>query len=102
MGRHFTHDIIACTDCPRRGEPCGPGLDLTLRLQEAAGATGAFAPDFEMTGTICVTGCGRPCHLAFRITPASTHVLGDVDPGADVRWRGHPVGSHARIVTART
>lgn len=72
-----------CQDCPHRSTACGPGLMLLNRLQGAV-ATARMGPEFELTGTLAVEGCVRPCRLAWRVSAAGAWVFGDVAEGADV------------------
>lgn len=72
-----------CQDCPHRAGACGPGLMLLNRLQGAV-ATARMGPEFELTGTLAVAGCVRPCLLAWRVSAAGAWVFGDVSEGADV------------------
>ncbi len=72
-----------CQDCPHRGTVCGPGLMLLNRLQGAI-ATARMGPEFELTGTLAVEGCVRPCLLAWRVSASGAWVFGDVTEGTDV------------------
>ena len=82
-GRH--HQIRSCLDCPHTGGACGPGLAVLARLNKAmALACDVVPPEFEMTGTVAMTGCIRPCTAAFRATAAECMLFGGVDDAADI------------------
>ena len=47
-------------------------------------ATARMGAEFELTGTLAVEGCVRPCLLAWRASATGAWVFGDVTEGADV------------------
>lgn len=44
---------------------------------EAAGDS--IGADFEISGTVCMAGCDRPCTVAFFGSHKATYLFGDID-----------------------
>ena len=65
-----------------RAADLGPNTRIA-RLQGAI-ATARMGAEFELTGTLAVEGCVRPCLLAWRASATGAWVFGDVTEGADV------------------
>lgn len=83
MAQSAPHQVLVCTACRHKGQPCGPGLALIAALQRALEAAG-LGDDFEVSGTACMAGCDRPCTVAWRAAGKATWLFGDVEPGADI------------------
>jgi len=77
------HNILVCQACRHEGQECRPGLALLARLREAIAAAG-MGEDFEVSGTVCLAGCSRPCTVAWRANAKATWLFGDIDPEADI------------------
>ena len=80
-----THRISVCTSCKHKGQPCKPGYDLISRLRAAIEAAGDAVPGaFEVSGVACMSGCDRPCTVAYHGTRKATYLFGDIDPEDDI------------------
>lgn len=85
MGRTTSQKITICTSCRHKGSHCRLGYELIVRLCEAIKAAGdAVAQDFEITGIARMTGCSRPCTVAYFGSRKASYVFGDIDPGEDI------------------
>lgn len=83
MPQPAPHQIHLCQTCRHTGRPCGPGLALLERLRGAIALTG-LGGEFELSGTACLTGCSRPCLVAWRASVEATWFFGDIDPADDI------------------
>lgn len=80
-----SHRIFVCTSCRHKGGNCRPGYELLRQLQDAMDKTvPVVGDDFEISGTALLTGCFRPCTVAFRASGKTTYLFGDVDPDPDI------------------
>ena len=70
------HHIIVCLSCRPASAPAPNGQLLLDRLAQAL-------PEFTLSGTECMSGCTRPCTLAFRAAGKAAYLFGDVDPTGD-------------------
>ena len=77
------HQLQVCQTCRHVGLPCGPGLALLDRLRAAIAAAGQ-GEGFEMSGSACLAGCGRPCTVVWRVSAGAAWLFGDVDPAEDI------------------
>ncbi|RYH01594.1 DUF1636 domain-containing protein [Salipiger sp. IMCC34102] len=85
MDRTSKHVLTVCTSCRHQSTDCRPGLDLIRRLRAAFDRAGpAAGPDFEVSGTACLAGCGRPCTVAYRACGKTVWLFGDIDADEDV------------------
>lgn len=85
MNRNATHRITVCTSCSHKGRACQPGYELIAKLRAAISAAGdVIGEEFEISGTACMTGCDRPCTVAYHSTRKASYLFGDVDPDDDV------------------
>lgn len=58
---------------------------MLASLNAATTAAGAvLPPDFQVSGTACMTGCTRPCTVAFRASAGACYLFGDVSADADI------------------
>jgi len=83
MPQPAPHQIHLCQTCRHTGRTCGPGLALLERLRGAIALTG-LGGKFELSGTACLTGCSRPCLVAWRASVEATWFFGDIDPADDI------------------
>ncbi|PTX47875.1 uncharacterized protein DUF1636 [Gemmobacter caeni] len=81
--RPAPHQMLVCQSCPHVGRECRPGLNLLIQLRGALALAGVGA-EFELSGTLCVEGCQRPCTLAWRVASGETWLFGDVEDGQDI------------------
>lgn len=77
------HQVLVCTSCRPKGDPCGPGLALISRLRTAFLAAG-LAETYEVSGTACMASCDRPCTVAWQGRSKATWLFGDIDPDQDI------------------
>lgn len=79
------HCIMVCTTCRHTGTTCRPGYDLIAKLNAALAAAGpALSDDFQVSGTSCLAGCGRPCTVAFCAGTKATYLFGDIAKDCDI------------------
>ncbi len=80
------HQLILCTTCRRTGTDCRPGLRLLQSLGQAAdlGRSAGLPAEFGISGTACLSGCTRPCTVAFVADGKTTYLFGDIDPAEDL------------------
>ena len=81
--RPAPHQMLVCQSCPHVGRECRPGLNLLNQLRGAIALAGVGA-EFELSGTLNVEGCQRPCTLAWRVAGSETWLFGDVEDGRDI------------------
>ncbi|RID92487.1 DUF1636 domain-containing protein [Gemmobacter lutimaris] len=81
--RPAPHQMLVCQSCPHVGRECRPGLNLLIQLRGAIALAGV-GEEFELSGTLCVEGCQRPCTLAWRVAAGETWLFGDVEDGQDI------------------
>lgn len=67
--RH-AHQLIVCTSCRQGEAKLGPALMHAL--------AGALVDDFTIAGTNCMSGCGRPCTVAFTAPAKMSYLFGDL------------------------
>lgn len=80
-----SHRVSICTSCRHKGRSCKPGYALIKQLHAAVEAAGgAVGDDFEIAGTACMTGCDRPCVVAYHVSRSAAYMFGDVDPDDDI------------------
>ncbi|MEQ8543212.1 MAG: DUF1636 domain-containing protein [Roseitalea porphyridii] len=89
MGDRSNHKITICVSCRhkngREDAQCRPGLALIARLRNALALAGdAIGEDFEISGTVCMAGCDRPCTVAFFGSHKATYLFGDIDPDENI------------------
>lgn len=77
------HQVLVCTTCRHQDSPCTPGLKLIAQLQNAIQMLG-MDDAFEVSGTVCMAGCARPCTVAWRASGKATYLFGDIEPDADI------------------
>ncbi|MDO5706682.1 MAG: DUF1636 family protein [Paracoccus sp. (in: a-proteobacteria)] len=77
--RNDAQRLLICQTCPHTGAPCRPGLDLLARLRLGVAAA-AMSDDFEISGTVHMTQCTRPCTVAFQAGTRETWIFGDTCP----------------------
>ena len=73
------HQMLLCKVCRHHDASCGPGLALLQKLRAAVALAGV-EDGFEISGTVRLAGCDRPCTAAWRATGKATWFFGDVDP----------------------
>ena len=79
------HTLTVCTSCRHKRTDCKPGLELMTRLRAALDTAGdAIASDFEISGIAYMTGCERPCTVAYHATAKTTYLFGDIAPEVDI------------------
>lgn len=80
------HQLILCTTCRKTGTDCRIGLRLLQSLGQAAdlGRAAGLPEDFGISGTACLSGCARPCTVAFVADGKTSYLFGDVDPNEDL------------------
>jgi predicted metal-binding protein len=76
------HQLILCTTCRKTGTDCKPGLDLLRSLNRTTdlGRAAGLPEDFGISGTACLSGCARPCTVAFVADGKTSYLFGDIDP----------------------
>ena len=81
--------ITVCTTCRASGtsrEQRADGLNLFDALQEALWAVeteGGAAPNVQLRGQACMSGCNRACTLAVQSAGKWTYYWGDLVPDAE-------------------
>lgn len=81
--------ITVCTTCRAPGtsrEQRADGLNLFDAVQEALWAVdteGGAAPNVQLRGQACMSGCNRACTLAVQSAGKWTYYWGDLVPDAD-------------------
>jgi predicted metal-binding protein len=84
-GATTQHRIVVCTKCRHVDSARRPGLALIERLNDAVAIAGLASTDeFVVEGTVCLTGCGRPCTIAFSASAKAIYLFGDIGSDADV------------------
>lgn len=80
------HQLILCTTCRKTGTDCRPGLQLLQSLEQATdlGRAAGLPEDFAIAGTACMSGCSRPCTVAFVAEGKTAYLFGDIDPGENL------------------
>ena len=80
------HQLILCTTCRQTGTECRPGLDLLKSLNRTAdlGRAAGLPEDFGISGTACLSGCSRPCTVAFVADGKTSYLFGDIDPAENL------------------
>jgi predicted metal-binding protein len=80
------HQLVVCTTCRKTGTDCKPGFDLLQSLNRTAdlGRAAGLLEDFGISGTACLSGCSRPCTVAFVADGKTSYLFGDIDPQADL------------------
>jgi len=101
MSTQSNHKITVCVSCRHKGGigggmgggveggaedgHCRPGLALIERLRAAMDLAGdAVGADFEISGTVCMAGCERPCTIAYFGSHKATYLFGDIDADEDI------------------
>lgn len=76
------HQLILCTTCRKTGTDCRLGFELLESLNRAAdlGRAAGLPEDFGVSGTACLSGCTRPCTVAFVADGKTSYLFGDIDP----------------------
>lgn len=76
------HQLILCTTCRKIGTECRPGLELLQSLNRTGdlGRAAGLPEDFGISGTACLSGCTRPCTVAFVADGKTSYLFGDIDP----------------------
>ena len=76
------HQLVICTTCRKTGTDCRPGFELLQSLNRAAdlGRAAGLPEDFGISGTACLSGCTRPCTVAFVADGKTSYLFGDIDP----------------------
>ncbi len=71
------HQLILCTTCRQTGTDCRPGLRLLQSLGQAAdlGRSAGLPEAFGISGTACLSGCTRPCTVAFVAEGKTTYLF---------------------------
>ncbi|MGC9370011.1 MAG: hypothetical protein ACP5DX_10775 [Paracoccaceae bacterium] len=78
-----THDF-SCTTCRHSGAPCPAAARLAERLTAALRLSDPFtAEDFEITGSVRLTGCERSCAALYAASKGAVRIYCDVDEDAD-------------------
>ena len=67
------HQLLVCISC-HGGEPA----------RTLIGRLAAALPGFSIGGIACMSGCTRPCALAFRADGKASYLFGDIDPAAPI------------------
>ncbi len=80
------HQLVLCTTCRITGTDCKPGFDLLQSLNRTAdlGRAAGLPEDFGISGTACLSGCTRPCTVAFVADGKTSYLFGDIDPAEDL------------------
>jgi predicted metal-binding protein len=80
------HQLILCTTCRKTGTDCRPGFELLQSLNRAAdlARVAGLPEDFGISGTACLSGCSRPCTVAFVADGKTSYLFGDIDPAEDL------------------
>lgn len=80
------HQLILCTTCRKTGTDCRPGLQLLQSLEQAAdlGRAAGLPEEFGLSGTACLSGCSRPCTVAFVAAGKTAYLFGDIDPAENL------------------
>ncbi len=93
------HQLVLCTTCRRTGTDCKPGLDLLRALNRTAdlGRALGLPEDFGVSGTACLSGCSRPCTVAFVAEGKTSYLFGDIDPAENLE----ALVTFARLYRAR-
>lgn len=79
------HRISICISCRHKETGYRPGYDLIERLRHTISQAGDAVPaQFEISGVACMSGCGRPCTVAFHASRKATYLFGDIDPDDDI------------------
>ncbi len=85
MDRTTQHRITVCTSCRHEGTGCHLGYELIEKLQRAMAVAGdAISEDFAISGVACMTGCDRPCTVAYHGTQKATYLFGNMTPEDDI------------------
>jgi len=76
------HQLVVCTTCRKTGTECRLGLLLLQSLDRSTdlGRAAGLPPDFGVAGTVCLSGCSRPCTVAFVADGKTSYLFGDIDP----------------------
>ena len=76
------HQLVLCTTCRKTGTDCKLGFELLQSLNRAAdlGRATGLPEDFGVSGTACLSGCSRPCTVAFVADGKTSYLFGDIDP----------------------
>jgi predicted metal-binding protein len=76
------HQLVICTTCRKTGTDCRLGFELLQSLNRAAdlGRAAGLPEDFGVSGTACLSGCSRPCTVAFVADGKTSYLFGDIDP----------------------
>lgn len=80
------HQLILCTTCRKTGTDCHVGLQLLQSLGRGAdlGRAAGLPEDFGIAGTVCLSGCSRPCTVAFVADGKTSYLFGDIDPAENL------------------
>jgi predicted metal-binding protein len=80
------HQLILCTTCRKTGTDCRLGFELLQSLNRTAdlGRAAGLPDDFGIAGTACLSGCSRPCTVAFVADGKTSYLFGDIDPQEDL------------------
>lgn len=87
MNRTHTnqYQITTCTACRHRDSGHCPGLQMLTQLSASIDKAGPLIDDsFEISGTVAVPSCDRPCRVAYHGSRDSAMLFGDVDPTDDI------------------
>ncbi len=80
------HQLVLCTTCRKTGTDCKPGYDLLKSLNRTVdlGRAAGLPEDFAISGTACLSGCSRPCTVAFVGDGKTSYLFGDIDPAENL------------------
>jgi predicted metal-binding protein len=80
------HQIVVCTTCRKTGSDCRIGFDLLQSLNRGTeiGRAAGLPEDFAISGTVCLSGCTRPCTVAFIAEGKTSYLFGDIDPNDSI------------------
>jgi predicted metal-binding protein len=77
--------VTLCKTCRHTGSTCKTGYTLINSLHAAiSAADNAVLDDFEISGTLCTSNCGRNCTLAYRASRKAAYLFGDVAPDQNI------------------
>jgi predicted metal-binding protein len=80
------HQLVLCTTCRKTGTDCRLGFELLQSLNRTAdlGRAAGLPEDFGISGTVCLSGCSRPCTVAFVADGKTSYLFGDIDPAENL------------------
>jgi predicted metal-binding protein len=84
--KKIRHQLVICTTCRKTGADCRLGFELLQSLNRTAdlGRAAGLPEDFGISGTVCLSGCSRPCTVAFVADGKTSYLFGDIDPAENL------------------